>query len=108
MNFAGYEKSESEQRFIELGWKLMEWKLMYYRPDLVHRDWHVQLSVNDQIYDKNENEYRELAKTLGREPTAVDMVDFDTTRPSSRLILDKFSQAKKKVRGKKNEQNQAN
>lgn len=75
-------KSPDEQRFIFLGWKLMEAKFRYYKQDAPE--------LEDHVYDAMEREYDTLAKKLGVAPTAVDMVGFDQTRPSGALVADKI------------------
>ena len=77
-----------EERHVHLSWKLLEYKLMYYRADLVHPDWREELTVPDSVYDRSE------------EPTACNMVGFDVTIPSGRLVLDKYSKPKPKQRRK--------
>ncbi|MEM4379120.1 MAG: hypothetical protein QXL01_00335 [Thermoplasmatales archaeon] len=87
------------ERFVWLSWKLMECKLMYYQPDLVHPSWHKDLGVLDSQYDAWESEYLSLASKLMLEPTVCLMVGFDTERASSRLILNKYSKQKGKADG---------
>ena len=69
----------------------MERKLIYYRPDLVHSTWVSELVVSDQEYDKREDEYKTLCKQVGIDATATDMVGFNMSRPSCRLIVSKYS-----------------
>lgn len=73
---------DKRKRFQELGWQVLEHKCRYYvfmRP-----------IISDFEYDMIEKEYDALAKELGVPPTASDMVDFDDSRPSCRLVLDKL------------------
>lgn len=75
------EAMSDRQRFIELGWKILECKYAYYilsRPLMEDRD-----------YDIMEKEYEELGKKLGEEPTASDMVDFKIDRPCARIVMAK-------------------
>lgn len=71
------------ERFVELGWKILECKAEYYGcVDLP--------TMTDEEYDKIEDEYRGLAKKLNMSPTAADMVGFDLYRPSCRLVMNKL------------------
>ena len=72
-----------DERFIELGWLLLEHKCRYY---VTIRD-----IIPDAEYDKLEDEYKALAKKLGRASTACDMVGFDLSRPSCMLVLHKLT-----------------
>lgn len=83
--------------FCRLGWMLIEWKLLYYREDLVHPTWREDLRVPDATYDKYEDQYKNLAKRLNKTPTATDMVDFDPDRAACRLVIKKFSRPKRKT-----------
>ena len=62
-------------------WALLELKIMYYHPELVHESWHAVLQVRDSIYDAIESEYKELA---GIEDLPVGV---DIERPAARVIL---------------------
>lgn len=81
------------ERYIELSWKILEFKCAYYRPDLVHGDSLPKYTVPDVVYDKLESEYKELCGKLGESPTASDMVGFDLDRPSCRLVVKKLGKA---------------
>lgn len=65
------------KEFIRLGWELLEHKYRYYVQN--------SATVSDREFDKLEKRYRILAKKLRLRPTAVDMVDFNWSRPSCRL-----------------------
>lgn len=82
------------ERVTELSWKLIELKLAYYRPDLLHDDW-LHLKVPDGLYDALEDEYLMLCEQLNLRPTATEMVGFDDTKPSGRLVYSKLSQPRK-------------
>lgn len=75
-----------EERFTELGWLLLEHKCRYY---VTIRD-----IIPDAEYDKLEDEYKALAQKLGRTSTACDMVGFDLSRPSCKLVLHKLTGGK--------------
>lgn len=74
---------ESERRYIELGWKILEAKYRYYKLD--------DPLLQDHEYDAMEREYDTLAKKLNLDPTASDMVGFDETRPSCQVVMHKIS-----------------
>lgn len=88
------KKQSSEQRFIELAWKTLEYKLCYYRPELVHPSRIKELTITDIEYDMMEGEYRQLAAELGLNATAANMVDFDVSKPSCRLVMSKMGSEK--------------
>lgn len=79
-------------RFIQLGWQLLEHKFTYYHPERVHPSWKGStMFVGDAIYDAKEAEYRELAKHLGEPSTAADSVDFPSDRSAGRLVESKLT-----------------
>ncbi len=86
-----------EEKYISLGWRIIECKLMYYRADLVDKSWHQHLTVTDQQYDAIEDAYRKLCKLLNKELYAINMVGFDDARPSARLVLSKYSRPKSEL-----------
>ncbi len=75
-------KEEKLERFIKMGWEILEHKCRYYIM--------CTSIIEDHVYDKLEKEYEALAAELGLEPSASNMIDFDTKRPSSRLVMDKL------------------
>lgn len=77
-------------RFEELSWRLLEHKLMYYNPEKVHSSWHPLLTVEDSVYDSLENEYNELAEKQGACKSVTQMVDFDFSRPSCKMVMKKL------------------
>lgn len=79
------------ERFITLGWEILEYKFAYYHPDKVHASWKAKVVVPDAVYDAKEGEYRILAQKLGEPPTAADSVDFPFDRPAGRLVQSKLS-----------------
>jgi|TARA_Y100000310_G_scaffold77219_1_gene73802 NAD-dependent DNA ligase len=80
-------EEEEIKRFVELSWKILENKFVYYkRPDLP--------GVSDNMYDEMESEYRQLAEKLELEPTATNMVGFVASRPSCQLVIKKFDKQK--------------
>lgn len=77
------DTDKQKARFITLSWQLLEHKCRYYMFN--------SPSIQDFEFDKLEAEYRQLAQELGLEPTASDMVDFDTSRPSCQRVYEKIS-----------------
>jgi hypothetical protein len=69
-------------RLVELSWKLLEYKLMYYTPEKIDPKWHKKLTISDQEYDSLEMEY----KALG----GKSHVDFPYNLPCGHLVLDKY------------------
>jgi len=83
-------------RFTQLSWGIIEYKMFYYYSHEVDSSWHKVLHVPDWKYDAFEDEYVELCKTLGKENTVVHkvgngMMEVDFTRPSCKLVLSKLS-----------------
>jgi hypothetical protein len=77
----------NKQRFVNLGWFILQSKYCYYlHPNYKH--------LNDTEYDQIEDEYRQLAITLGLVPTATNMVGFDLNRPSCILVKERLDKLK--------------
>jgi len=85
---------EQDTRLIHLAWAIIELKISYYRPDLIHPSWSAVVSQSDAFYDSLEDEYRLLCKLNGAEPSAADMVGVDLEKPSCRLAVNMLSQPK--------------
>jgi hypothetical protein len=103
--------SPSEDEFVALCWKLIEWKVAYYRPEFVHRSRRKELVIDDETYDAHEQRYLTLCRELGKPNTIVHkgypgfddiegpgMMEVDMTRPSVQLVLRKLSSPKPRVR----------
>lgn len=73
-------------RAIELSWKLLKHKLMYYHPELVDKSWHKELVITDLEYDTLEQE----AKALGISVK----VGYPMDSPSGQLVIQKYSKPK--------------
>ena len=96
-------------RFVRLSWALIEYKVMYYRPDLVHASRHEGLTVPDVVYDRLETRYLALCRVLGRPNTVVHkvplgfddvdsdgaMMEIDENRPSVQLVISKLKTRQK-------------
>jgi len=88
---------DDDKQHVELSWRILEAKLMYYRPELVHASWHNHLTITDSQYDAIEDTYRILCKRLNKECYAVNMVGFDLEKPSGRLVCSKYQMPKGQV-----------
>jgi len=84
------------KRFIELSWELLEHKFRYYCGAE-----HNLVPISDTLYDELEEEYKELAKELGKITSATDMVGFDETIGSCKLVKSKLLMKKTKRKRKK-------
>jgi hypothetical protein len=74
----------------QLKWLLLELKLMYYYPHLVHSSWLAELSKSDQYYD-------ELLATIKRlDPIYEEEVGFNMDTPSGKLVMSKLCTPKGK------------
>jgi NAD-dependent DNA ligase len=73
-----------EQRFVELSYLILENKYCYYCRK--------RSIIADEAYDKLAIEYRELAKELGLNPYADDMVEYDLNRASCRMVAQKVDE----------------
>ena len=74
-----------EQEYVQLCWKILEAKCIYYRLNGVHKK-----AVSDADYDVMERRYRLLSAKLNKEPTTVTMVGFDASRPSCQSVMEKL------------------
>jgi hypothetical protein len=79
----------SKERYIELRWKLLEYKLMYYSPDRVHPSRHEELMISDLAYDSYEQEMLALDSQL--EINNGKILDFPFTSPSGELVMRKLA-----------------
>lgn len=95
------------QRHIDLGWKIIAYKLMYYNPELIGEGSRKELEIDDHSYDALEMEYLALCERLSTKNTVVHklpegasetlkalstdaMMEPDLTRPSVQLVLSKY------------------
>jgi len=79
----------SKARYNELRWKILEYKLMYYSPEKVHKSRHKELTIQDIDYDSYEQEMLALDKDLGLNNGKI--VDFPFNSPSGLLVISKLS-----------------
>lgn len=86
---ANKELSVDEKRFIQLGWTILEAKAIYYgyakniKPK------------SDVWYDNLEEEYKQLAMKLNKEPSASNYVEFPFHKACGQLVLEKLKKTKK-------------
>ena len=103
-------KNSLRERLIPLGWKILEYKLFYYYPDLVHNSWWNKLTVDDLVYDELEKEYLRLSFALkypnynvhkiyfkwqNEEFQKYSKIELDFVRPSVQLVAAKLGQPMK-------------
>ena len=71
-----------------LAWQILGAKFLYYEGQK-HK---IPSSAipNDSDYDKWEDRYKELCEELGEEPTACNMVSFDSSRPSCKMVMEQL------------------
>lgn len=83
---------DKHQRFIKLGWELLEHKFRYYIL--------AEPIIQDYDYDILEKEYDSLAEELNLPKSASDMVDFNQDRWACKLVKDKvLRQRRNKKKG---------
>ena len=80
-----------KNRFIELSWEILEHKFRYYYGAEFNLT-----PIHDDQYDELEAEYKKLAEKLNLPPTVTDMVGFDETRGSCKLVKSQLISKKKK------------
>ncbi len=100
-----------DKEYTPLTWKIIEWKVAYYRPDLVHRSRVNDYTISDDEYDKSEIRYLELTRLLGFRNYLVHkgypgfedlgieyaMFEIDESRPSIQLVINKLCSKKPKI-----------
>lgn len=93
-----------EREHTALSWRLIEWKVAYYRPDLVHRSRRKDYEISDDEYDAFEQRYLLLCRRLDKQNTLVHkaypgfksvgyrhaMIEVDLKRPSVQLVISKL------------------
>jgi hypothetical protein len=100
--------SAAAKRRLELGWRIIEWKLMYYHPEKVHPSRRADYTISDEAYDEAEREYLTLCLKLKKINSVVHktypgfekvdhsyaMMEVDLSRPSVQLVLRKLGKPK--------------
>jgi hypothetical protein len=91
-----------------LSWKLIEWKVAYYKPEAVHPSRRKDYVIDDETYDAHERRYMTLCRKLGLPNTVVHkqypefpvepqdrpMMEVDVERNSVKLVLNKLGSRK--------------
>jgi len=85
---------KAKLKCIRLGWEILAHKFIYYEGSQYKLK-----PITDQAYDKIETEYRELCEELGEKPTAADMVGFDDSGGSARMVKQHMIANKGKLPG---------
>lgn len=81
--------NKDQKRFIQLSWLILEHKYYYYESIKGG-------IISDPAYDLLEDEYKLLATKLNKTTSAINMVGFDKTRASCRLVMEKLVKKRKK------------
>jgi len=90
-------------RWIALAYMLIEYKIMYYYPELIKEGYRHGLTITDHEYDALELEYLTLCKSLKQKNTVVHkaypgfedvagegMMEVDFKRPVVHLVMRKY------------------
>jgi hypothetical protein len=107
---------DGQEEFVKewslLGWKIIEWKVAYYLPNLVHKSRIADYTISDDLYDEAEKRYLKLCRRVGlpnynvhkKYPGFDDvsykhaMFEVDRERPSVQLVLAKLGSPKEGAR----------
>ncbi len=68
---APQNNNADKRRFIELNYRILECKILYYYEELIAPGYREALAVSDDEYDRMEMEYLKLCKKLGYPNTVV-------------------------------------
>lgn len=79
------------EAFVQLEWAMLELKLAYYHPQMVHVDWHKYVMRPDAVYDALEDLYKFIGTNLKLKLWVSEIVGFDFERPCCRLVFSKLS-----------------
>jgi hypothetical protein len=103
---ASATKADREEH-VRLSWWLIERKVAYYKPEVLHSSRYGDYVVSDEAYDAAEQRYLTLCRKLGLTNTIVHkgypgfedvpgagMMEIDTSRPSVQLVLKKLGSVK--------------
>lgn len=94
-------RSEEEKEFAQLSWRMIEWRLAYYYPDLLKSEYLTEFTIEDLEYDRHEQRYLELCRLTGSAnyhvhkncPADIEdrsVMEIDLERPSVKLVLSKI------------------
>jgi len=81
------DTSKLKHEFIELGWKILYHKCLYY--ELAGNSRCDYLRISDSAFDSLEGRYLHLAKILKERPTAHEQVGFSLAKGSGHMVLGK-------------------
>jgi len=98
-NVVSLDKARNKKkklRFFKLGWEILGHKFLYYEGAKHKLNNKV---VADEKYDAIEDEYKTLAQELDLPTTASDMVGFDSSRPSCKMVMQHLIATKGKFPG---------
>lgn len=84
----------TEERLMLLGWQLLELKFAYYHPDMIHNSWTHLTKISDVTYDRLEYEYSDLCEKHNNPNKIYNMVGFDDSTPSARIVVTKLKNPK--------------
>lgn len=103
-------KRQLEKELCALSWWLIERKVAYYMPEVLHDTWKPYVICEDWEYDEAEKRYLTLVRELGSTNTLVHktwpgfedlmlpphdpMMEVDRERPSVQLVIHKLSHSK--------------
>lgn len=80
-----------EEIFKLLGWAIIEWRIQYFKPNIVHPSWGDTYMIPDVMYELAEGLYRKYAERLGVPTYTIDMIELDESRGSVRMAISKLS-----------------
>lgn len=106
---SGSKLSSERLEHRALGWKLIEWKVAYYKPECVAESRRPDYVIDDDTYDAHEQRYLALCRKLKLPNTVVHktypgfedvdytnaMMEVDVTRPSVQLVMAKLGSRKR-------------
>lgn len=108
-------QTTEEQERTQLGWRIIEWKVAYYKPECAHPQRRKDYEISDDDYDAAEVRYLTLCRVLGKRNSVVHkkwpgfedvdcteaMMEADETRPSVQLVMAKLGSPKPRKRKRK-------
>ena len=83
---------DTKERYITTLWSLLEAKLGYYHPEVIHESWKKEVMISDATYDKLEQSAKDMAAELGE--TFIPVVGFPDTA-SAKIVRSKLSHKKR-------------
>ena len=89
------KRARYKKTFVKLAWRILELKFIYYKAPSLGLN---LKGVSDHEYDELEDKYKKLAKILGENPTASDMVGFDDNKASCKIVMENMIRSKGKTK----------